>query len=435
MKEKRIKTLKKQMPILDGLKAQAYFRDMAAEGKVLDEVGYLFYYFREEEPKDIRYATQVFTTTPSTEELAEYADKGWREVGHWEQEYVFATENPDAPELFDHRENALLEVERQIIQTEKEGTVPNYPILIGIFVAFGIAFFYHGLNQESFLTVWDRAWPYLVVLLFGIVFNMVQRRRLRKKKEELLQQRENCKEGRAEDEDWRSSRKRHTMWICVVVLLLGIFIYYCGDFNETTFVLPQEVSYTEIPAVRIEQLKRGDWEQIGEGIDPEREGVQMGNIDFIGNAEYRSKKRRGELYNFGMASRYLPSLESKVFTTQYLEEAGLGETEKMETTYYRYRLELIAERKFEKEEARNMGGSGIYTGDEIYWNKGTVEFLDAEKDKLDDLHVCMVTSKLGERLHILARQGDQLMEVKYSGSAEVETILKEIEAVFSAQEK
>lgn len=437
MGDKRIKKLKKQMPISDGLKAQAYFHDMAAEGKILDEVGYMFYYFREEEPKDIRYATQVFIAYPSKEELAGYATKGWHEVSHWDTQFVFATEDPTAEELFDHKTTELLEVERRLTEVEKEGRVPNYPILIAIVCAFGIAFFYNGVNAESFWTVWERAWLYIVALLFGVVFSFVQSRRLRRKREELLEQREEDREGRRSilDEDWRGRRRRNTLWIIGIVVLVCVGLYYVGNMNEKIYDMPEEVSYAELPAVRLEQMSDGNWERTGDGLDPSREGIQLENIDYMGNADYRSKKRWGELYNYSTEYKYLPLLERKAATTQYLQEKETGETAKMETMYYHYRLELLAERKFDKEDELNMGGTGIYTGDEIYWQDGTVERLDVPKGTFDDLHVCIVTSELGERLHILARYDKQLMKVKYSGNAKIEAILDEINAVFAAQMK
>lgn len=72
-------------------------------------------------------------------------------------------------------------------------------------------------------------------------------------------------------------------------------------------------------------------------------------------------------------------------------------------------------------------------GEEAYWRDGTVEWMDVPKGNFDDLHVCRITSQLGERIHILARYGKQFMEVKYSGTAETGEILTEIEKVFAAQ--
>ena len=104
MAEKRIKQLKRQMPLRDGLRTQAYFNDMAQRGLFLDEIGQIYYYFREGEPKEIRYATQVFSDYPTQNELDEIAAKGWKMVCRWEKEYVFFTEDMAIPDLYDHLE-------------------------------------------------------------------------------------------------------------------------------------------------------------------------------------------------------------------------------------------------------------------------------------------------------------------------------------------
>ena len=49
--------------------------------------------------------------------------------------------------------------------------------------------------------------------------------------------------------------------------------------------------------------------------------------------------------------------------------------------------------------------------------------------------VCKIIGEKGERLQILAREGDQLMEIKYKGNVEVEKILTEISRVFQSQTK
>ena len=89
MGEKRIKRWKGSM---DAIKAAQYLHDMATEGWILEEVGYLFYIFREDMPADLKYAVQSFKEIPSEEELEAYTAKGWQIVDHWEEEYVFVKE-------------------------------------------------------------------------------------------------------------------------------------------------------------------------------------------------------------------------------------------------------------------------------------------------------------------------------------------------------
>lgn len=435
MGEKRIKQLKRQMPLRDGLRAQAYFHDMAAEGRILDEIGYLYYYFREEEPRDIRYATQVYTEFPPKELLAEYAAKGWKEVGHWDTQFVFATEDPQAEELFDHREIERLEVEQKIMEIDRKlGKGPDFYLLALIVIAFGAAVYYNGFRMESLLAAAGEVWHWIAIFLFGFVVNFFHKRKLLQKKQEMEEQRQQREEGRWDDSDtqWRGKWRRNTAFIGLLVLAMGLFVFYAGNLNEKTLPVPEEISYAALPALRIEALQAGDWLPMGESIDMEKEGIQLNQVGYE-LSDYRTKKSWGELHNYTVEYRFLPHLERKVFLTETLQEETTGESAKQETLYIRYRLEGQAKQKFAKEDENNMGGSGIYIGEEAYWRDGTVEWLDVPKGNFDDLHVCRVTSQLGERIHILARYGRQFMEVKYSGTAETEEILTEMEKVFAAQ--
>ncbi|MBQ3614649.1 MAG: DUF2812 domain-containing protein, partial [Anaerotignum sp.] len=178
MAEKRIKQLKRQMPLRDGLRAQAYFQDMARRGLFLDEIGYLYYYFREDELKEIRYATQVFSEYPKQEELDEVSEKGWKMVCRWEKEYVFFTEDMVIPDLYDHLEIERLEVERKILATETNEKKPDWYLILMILIPFGFALYSNGLNVESLMVAAGRAWHWIAILIFGIVFNFFARKRL-----------------------------------------------------------------------------------------------------------------------------------------------------------------------------------------------------------------------------------------------------------------
>ena len=101
--------------------------------------------------------------------------------------------------------------------------------------------------------------------------------------------------------------------------------------------------------------------------------------------------------------------------------------------YWNYRLEMLAERKFEKLTEHVVRGAGIYSGAELDWTDAGREVLDIPKGSFDELIVCKITGEKGERLQILAREGDQLMEMKYKGNVEAEKILTEISRVFASQ--
>lgn len=437
MAEKRIKQLKRQMPLRDGLRAQAYFSDMAGRGLFLDEIGQWYYYFREGEPKEIRYATQVFSDYPTKEELEEVAAKGWQEACHWEKEFVFATENMQIPHLYDHLEMQRLEVERQITTAEKEGKVPNYPAIFAIVATVGLTIYGKGFSTETVFDVWKEYRYWLAIFLFGIVFNFFYKRRLHRKKEELEEQHQLREEGRWDDReaDWHGKRMRNTIVLGVVAVLLCIAAYYGCNINEKTFDMPEKISYAELPVVRVEKLQEGSWERYGVPVDLSREGFGIRNgTDFQRDREYKDAKFWSRVQNYGVEYNNLPAAERKVYMTQYMKDQQTGELTGMQTMYWNYRLKLLAERKFEKmtENVKHLG-SGIYSGVELDWTNAKREVLDIPKGTLDELIVCKITGEKGERLQILARDGSQLMEMKYKGNVDVEKILLEISRVFAFQ--
>ena len=138
------------------------------------------------------------------------------------------------------------------------------------------------------------------------------------------------------------------------------------------------------------------------------------------------------MQNYGVEYKNLPVAERKIFMTQYMEERNTGELTGLQTQYWNYRLEMLAERKFDKM-AERAGHDGIYSGAELDWVDAKREFLDIPKGTLDELVVCKLIGEKGERLYILAREGSQLMEMKYKGTVEAEKILTEISRVFASQ--
>lgn len=436
MAAKRIKQLKRQMPLRDGLRAQAYFQDMARRGLFLDEIGYLYYYFREGEPKEIRYATQVFSEYPKQEELDEVSEKGWKMVCRWEKEYVFFTEDMAIPDLYDHLEIERLEVERQILATETNGKKPDWFMIVMTLIPFIYVIYRNGFNAESFMIAAGRVWHWIAILLFVVVFNFFARKRLKRKRAELEEQRQLREEGRWDDDDidWRSKRARNTVLIAVVAAAVLAMGYYGCNMNEKAFDMPDAISYAELPVVRVEALQEGDWKRAGEPVDLSREGFGIRNgTDFRENNEYRDAKFWSRVQNYGVEYKNLPVASRKVYMTQYMEDRLTGELTGMQTMYWNYRLESLATRKFEKLTDKVEHGGGLYSGAELDWADAKREILEVPKGTLDELIVCKLTGEKGERLHILAREGDQLMEMKYKGNVDVEKILTEISRVFASQ--
>ena len=435
MAEKRVKQLKRQMSLRDGLRTQVYFKDMAQKGLFLEEIGQWYYYFREGEPKEVRYATQVFSDFPTETELEEIAAKGWQMVCRWEKEFVFATEDMTIPDLYDHLEIERLEVERQILSTETNGKKPDWFIVVTVLIPFVYAISLNGLKAESLMAAAGKTWHWIAILLFGYIFNRFSRKRLERKRAELEEQRQLREEGRWDDSDidWEGKRARNTILLVLAVIGLGIAAYYGCNINEKAFHMPEKVSYAELPAVRVEELQDGDWIRAGEPADLAMEGFGIRNgTDFQRNNEYRDAKHWGRIQNYGVEYQNLPVASRKVYMTQYMEEKNTGELTGMQTQYWNYRLEMLAERKFDKM-AERAGHDGIYSGPELDWVDAKREIMDIPKGTLDEVIVCKIIGEKGERLYILAREGSQLMEMKYKGNVETEKILTEISRVFASQ--
>ena len=438
MAEKRVKQLKKQMPLRDGLRAQAYFSDMARRGLFLDEIGQIYYYFKESEPKEIRYATQVFTDYPVESELEEIAAKGWQIVCRWEKEFVFATEDMTIPDLYDHLEIERLEVERQILATETNGKKPDWFIIVTILIPFVYAIYLNGLKAESLMVAAGRSWHWIAILLFGYGFNRFSRKKLKRKQAELEEQRQLREEGRWDDDDvdWHTKRVKNTVFIVLAALSAVIVGYYACNMNEEAFDMPEKVSYAELPVVRVEELQKGDWERYGLPVDLSREGFGIRNgTDFQKNNEYRDAKFWSRVQNYGVEYKNLPVAERKVFMTQYMEEKNTGELTGIQTQYWNYRMERLAEMNFEKLKEKVVQGEGMYSGAELDWIDAKREIMNIPEGTLDELVVCKITGEKGERLQILAREGTQLMEMKYKGTVDVEKILLEINRVFFSPTK
>ena len=108
------------------------------------------------------------------------------------------------------------------------------------------------------------------------------------------------REGDISDEytDWRASRRATIFLVLAVVLGMGAWVYYASDFNEKTFDMPSEISYKEIPAVRLENLVDEPLTRAGDSIDPDMEGFRV-NPDMFAGSMYTIKKNMGGFDNYG----------------------------------------------------------------------------------------------------------------------------------------
>lgn len=429
MKDTRIRQLKRQMPISDLAGSSAYFQEMAAEGKILDEVGYLYYYFREEEPKDIRYEATVFTEYPSAELLEEYAQKGWHVVSHWELEFVFATEDMESPSLFGIDGWELEKVERTLEQLEKN-KISKWDILTSVLLFLG---FVYGVSKGGMdILLSKEAMRFLLPFVIAVVLYFVQKIHLQRKRARLL---EDADDGYTEM-DWRRNRSHHRNWMAAgVVIVLGV-IYWCSGIGGKVSDLPQEISYVDLPAVRMERLAGEDFIPWGERIDPAFEGFRVTpGIDNTPRHTYQDKKRNGEVENY--VTRYRSKLlgGKAVMTTQAMQSEETERTEWLETTYYSYPMEFLVERGYAKRAEKARDGGGIYGGKNLIWGDAKRTEIPAAQGNWDSLTVYQWVNaeENAEKRVILVRQDTQMMELHYRGDAALEDVLAEADKVFAAQ--
>lgn len=410
--EKEGKRIKRWRGGMDAVQTARYLHDMAAEGWILAEVGYLTYIFREEEPRELTYRVVTLKEAATGEELAAYEAKGWKKAGNWEEQYIFVKErdlwNEDAME----RQMMVEEIDRRLEREKADRTATGVLGLI-LFIFFGgILFLQYGTDlffEDMGIALFVLFGPNLVLLLGG---GWLVSRRLRKKKERML-------EGEtvsARDTDWRGSRIRTMIGLLVVFSLIGWALYMEMGWNEKIFDLPKEIDYAEVPAVRLEKIEDAELVRMGEDVATQKADLKnMYSPAFLGWHSYDNAVRT---HGFLL---YMKRTE----TEQRMHRLDGDKEVELSTDYRNYLLEPLAAQEYKE----NLDWENdIFEGDHT-WDMRTVQ----EKDAFDETHICKKIYKNETVLHILCRYGSQTMELEYNGDAEVEPILKEIAGVFVAQ--
>lgn len=155
---------------------ESWLEDMAAKGLYLDRDGLFlgFATFVQDEPDNIRFRLTATDTTgglfspthdPEEEALAMYQMMGWHYRGRWGQFHIYATDDPDAPELHtDPRVQALtIQALNKFQRTE----------LWGIFLYTAMMYFFHGSLLFSLTAIWGLG-KTLLLLGFLLSFPMVK---------------------------------------------------------------------------------------------------------------------------------------------------------------------------------------------------------------------------------------------------------------------
>lgn len=397
---------------MDSVQTAQFLHDMAAEGWILDEVGYLLYVFREEEPQELTYRVVTMKGAATGEELAKYEAEGWKKAGNWEEQYVFVKERDLWTDDGLERQMMVEEIDRRL---EREKTDRKATGILGLllFVFFGIMLFlqygtdifFEGLGVELLVQLG----PNLVLLFAG---GWLVSRRLRKKKERML----DGETVSARDTDWRGSRIRTAAVIAVGVLLIGWALYLETGWNEKQYDLPQEISYEDIAAVRLEKLENAPLIRIGGSYEKQREWAK----------QYYGSYAHFHIYDNTVTEHRVLILEKRTETDQKMKKGEDGIAIVLRTDHHKFITESLAKKQFQED----LEWENEFYENHVNWER---ELLEKYEVGFDELHACWRDFGEEADIHILCRQGKQVMELNYDGQAEPERILEEIEKVFAAQ--
>ncbi|MBQ2924857.1 MAG: DUF2812 domain-containing protein, partial [Anaerotignum sp.] len=389
------------------MQGAAYLREMAENGWILEDMNHLTYSFREDEPQYLTYRLTERESYLMEEERAEYEKNGWQEVCHYEREYVFVKERvPFEEEAEIQRQEVAEEIDREITLVKKNNKIYIWIFIIAVLIGFVVLLMSVGVsifNRDTLLAFVTQLGPNLLIILAGGWMTM---RRLRKKKERVM-------EGDIPEEytDWRSSRRTTIFLVAVLLIGLGAWVYYAAEFNEKTFDMPSEISYQEIPAVRLENLFDEPLTRAGESIDPKMEGFRV-NPDMFEGVMYNNQKKLGGFDNYGVDHRFLLKMKEKVETYQCMQmEDGIELN--MDTDYSYFR------------DIRDAGVRYIeLCVDEeqmdAYWREQGMDFpvaqeISVESERIDNLHICRTDWTNEIAYHVVANKGSQVLELHYSG--------------------
>ena len=407
-----------------GTLGELYLKEMAEQGLILEDMTYLKYIFREDEPQYLRYRIEELEHMPTDEERAEYAKDGWQEVCHYELEYIFAKEcSADEPEV--SQETVLRDLDNQI-KKEKENIHLNKILLLLSLVILAVCIFSMGkaaLSGDTLLIALRSFGPTALLAFAGGYWEI---RKLRRKKERV-------EYGDIPDEytNWRKDRMTKVFLVLVGIVLIVGGTFYGFNLNDKTFDLPEKSTYAELPAVRLENLTDEPLTRCGDSIDPSQEGLHMSANQFDGMM-YQTIKRMGGLYNYGVEHRFELRTKRDLETKQYMQNAE-GTEWHLNTCYTCFRRERDAEKQYDKnieneklnEERRQERGSVFPVAVEV----------SVEYPAFSEVHVCRTEWSESIGYHVLCRDGEKLMDLDYTGTELApEQLLAETEKVFAAQE-
>lgn len=408
--EKEGKRIRRWRTGISKLQGAAYLREMAEQGWILEDMNHLMYIFREEEPRYLRYHLEEFKHALTAEEREGYEKDGWQEVCHYELEYIFVREREpfeDDEEI--DRQDLAESIDKQLkedLDLRKNMFLVTVLIIGGFLLLFLLQEGFGGIRKEMIANLMVGFGPNLFFIFLG---GWLVNHRLKKKKRQL-------EEGDTPDEytDWRKQKHRGTIGVLIGFLLIGWAVCIGAEWNQKKYDLPLDVSYRDIPAVRLENLEEGNLERIGKNISTAQE---QDSLYF----------KLNQFHNYVIDHRWLLITE-QVETNQKVKKLADDTEINLDGEYYDFMLEFLAEKQYQ---------------DDLDWEKerpstkyGLEEhhiLTETAKGNFDALHICRTEFGDKTELHILCREGKQVMELNYDGQADADDVLVEIQRVFLAQ--
>ncbi|MBQ2924105.1 MAG: DUF2812 domain-containing protein, partial [Anaerotignum sp.] len=389
------------------LQGAAYLREMAEQGWILEDMNHLMYTFREDEPQYLKYRILKRDCVMALEDREAYEKDGWSEACHYELEYVFVKKrDPFEEDSEEEKELVLEELDRKI-KLERENEKSNNIMQISVIAIGGlVVFLMSGFSSDVIGITAKLVIKLLPWILLGTILS---RRRLRK----LHQEKEAVIEGEIPDEytDWRGQRKGMVKGILLILAITIFWGYYALGKNKAVYDLPREIHYAEVPAPRLENIE--DTELVRASGDIARQKAARGDHHW-------------HIYDNSVTEKKNLFIEKPYSVEQKMAPVGEGVEITLSTDYCMYAVEILAEREYKKElKEEETSYPGI--------NVSTQTVLDAPRGNFDGLHVCRREYVDETIIHILCRDGKQVMDLTYNGQAEVDDILMEIQKVFLAQ--
>lgn len=421
--EKDGKRIKRWRTGATKLQGAAYLRDMAEQGWILEDMNHLMYFFREEEPRYLRYRLEERESVLTEEERAAYEKDGWTEVCHYELEYIFVRERePFADDEEIDRQDLAESIDKQLkedLGLRKNMFLVTVLIIGGFLLLFLLQEGFDGIKKEMIANLMVSFGPNLFFIFLG---GWLVNHRLKKKKRQL-------EEGDipAEYADWRKQKRSGIIVVSMLVLVIGWAVCIEAEWNQKKYDMPKEISYWDVPAVRLERLEEGELEPIGKKVSSikELEGLHLG-MSLYEQSEYQRLRWLSNFNNYVVDHRWLLITE-QVETNQRVLNTS-GEEIWLDGKYDHFILEFLAEKQYR---------------DDLEWEKEKLStkygmekhdiITETAKGNFDELHICR--TEFGDKtvLHILCREGTQVMELNYDGQADADDVLLEIQRVFLAQ--